>query len=137
MRQDFQAGIFVAREVANEREKSRGTLVSRFRSSQHFSEPRFELRNRKDTSKPIDLVWLWFRSPHDQPAAQKMRTSEPPYQGFPAQSDAGITNVSEGFTVSGILNTTGLNHRLDVAVILTVRLSWLFRESRAEILIAG
>src|SRR6185437_8652030 len=26
-------------------------LVSRFRSSSHFAEPRFELRNRKDTSK--------------------------------------------------------------------------------------
>src|SRR5579872_6586229 len=56
-------------------------LVSRFRSSYHFSEPHFELRNRKDPGKPIDLVWLWFRSPHDEPAAQMMRTSEPPHQG--------------------------------------------------------
>src|SRR5271155_1291123 len=38
-----------------------------------------ELRNRKDTSKPIDLVWLWFRSPHDELAARMMRTSEPPH----------------------------------------------------------
>src|SRR5579863_1754595 len=34
-----------------------------------FVEPDFELRNRKDTSKPIDIVWLWFRSPHHEPAA--------------------------------------------------------------------
>jgi len=30
----------------------RAILVSRSRSSQHFGKPRFELRNRKDTSKP-------------------------------------------------------------------------------------
>src|SRR3984885_9994401 len=60
--------------------KNPRTLVSRFRSSQHFTEPRFELRNRKDTSKPIDLVWLWFRSPHNEFAASLMRTSEPPHQ---------------------------------------------------------
>jgi AraC-like DNA-binding protein len=29
----------------------REQVVSRFRSSSHFSEPRFELRNRKDTSQ--------------------------------------------------------------------------------------
>jgi hypothetical protein len=28
---------------------------------------------------PIDLVWLWFRSPHDELAAMMMRTSEPPH----------------------------------------------------------
>jgi hypothetical protein len=39
----------------------------------------YELRNQKDTSKPIDLVWLWFRSPHDELAAVMMRTSEPPH----------------------------------------------------------
>jgi hypothetical protein len=27
----------------------------------------YELRNRKDTSKPMILVWLWFGSPHDEP----------------------------------------------------------------------
>jgi hypothetical protein len=48
-----------------------------------------------------------------------------------------ITIISEGFTVSGVLNATDLNHRLDVAAILTVRLPWSFRESRAEILTAG
>jgi hypothetical protein len=53
--------------------------VSRFRSSSHFAEPHFEPRNRKDTSKPIDLVWLWFRSPHSELAATMMRTSEPPH----------------------------------------------------------
>src|SRR3984885_351815 len=41
--------------------------------------PRFELRNRKDTGKAIDPVWLWSRSPHGQPAAHTMRTSEPPH----------------------------------------------------------
>jgi hypothetical protein len=40
-------------------------LVSRFRSSSHFAELRFELRNRKDTSELIDPVWLWLRNPHD------------------------------------------------------------------------
>jgi hypothetical protein len=39
-----------------------------------------ELRNRKDTSKLLFPVWLWFRSPHDGLAATMMRTSEPPHQ---------------------------------------------------------
>jgi hypothetical protein len=30
----------------------------------------------------IDLVWLWFRSPHDELAATAMRTSEPPHEPF-------------------------------------------------------
>jgi hypothetical protein len=34
----------------------------------------------RDTSKPIELAWLSF-SPHDELAAQPMRTSEPPRQG--------------------------------------------------------
>src|SRR5262249_58029196 len=38
-----------------------------------------ELRNRRDTSKLLVLVWLWFRSPHDESAARMMRTSEPPH----------------------------------------------------------
>src|SRR5262249_44897123 len=38
-----------------------------------------ELRNHKDTSKTIDLVWLWFRSPHRGLAALLMRTSELPH----------------------------------------------------------
>jgi hypothetical protein len=25
-----------------------------------------ELRNRKDTGKSLLLVWLWFRSPHNE-----------------------------------------------------------------------
>src|ERR1700730_13106596 len=29
----------------------------------------YELRNRKDTRELIDLVWLWFGSPHDGLAA--------------------------------------------------------------------
>src|SRR5579872_2500387 len=71
-------------------------LVSRFRSSYHFSEPRFELRNRKDTSKPIDLVWLWFRSPHEEPAAPSgadFRTSTP---------EASSSAVVVGIVVTGI-----------------------------------
>src|SRR5262249_4778584 len=32
----------------------------------------------KDTPT-YDLVWLWFRSPHDELAARMMRTSEPPH----------------------------------------------------------
>jgi hypothetical protein len=44
-----------------------------------FAEPRFELRNRKDISKPMILVWLWFRSPLDERAAQMTRTSKPPH----------------------------------------------------------
>src|SRR5215475_3230271 len=39
-----------------------------------------ELRNRKDTSKLLVLVRLWFRSPHDERAARMMRTSEPPHE---------------------------------------------------------
>jgi hypothetical protein len=34
------------------------------------AESRFELRNRKDTGKPIDPVWLWFRSPPDEPGGR-------------------------------------------------------------------
>ena len=56
--------------------------MSRFRSSSRFAEPHFELRNRKDTSKPIDIVRLWFRSQHDEPAAATMRTPEPPHYRF-------------------------------------------------------
>src|SRR6266481_9318753 len=37
-----------------------------------------ELRNRR-TLTIIDLVWLWFRSPHFGLAAKMMRTSEPPH----------------------------------------------------------
>ena len=39
-----------------------------------------ELRNRKDASKLLFLVWLWFRSPHDELGAAMMRTAEPPHQ---------------------------------------------------------
>src|SRR4029077_16904801 len=38
-----------------------------------------ELRNRKDTSKSLFLVWLWFRSPHDGMVAAMRRTSETPH----------------------------------------------------------
>src|SRR5262245_42278900 len=39
-------------------------LVSRFRSSHHCAATSIcELRNRR-TQQLIELVWLWFRSPH-------------------------------------------------------------------------
>src|SRR5581483_1498887 len=71
-------------------------LVSRFRSSQLFTEPRFELRNRKDTSKPIDLVWLWFRSSHLRTRGTNdanFRTSTP---------EASSSAVVVGIVVTGI-----------------------------------
>src|SRR5262245_57677965 len=40
---------------------------------------RSELRNQRDTSKFIDLVWLWFRSPHLGLVARMKRASEPPH----------------------------------------------------------
>ena len=42
--------------------------VSQFRSSYHFAAPRLRTSESKDTSKLIDLVWLWFGSPHDERA---------------------------------------------------------------------
>jgi hypothetical protein len=54
-------------------------LVSRFRSSYAFAAPLLRTSESKDTSKPIDLVWLWIKSPHDERAAIWMRTSEPPH----------------------------------------------------------
>ena len=41
--------------------------------------PRLRTSESKDTGKPTILVWLWFRSPHDELAASMMRTSEPPH----------------------------------------------------------
>ena len=38
-----------------------------------------ELRNQRDTSNLLILVWLWFRSRHDGLVATMMRTSEPPH----------------------------------------------------------
>ena len=37
----------------------------------------------KGHQQPIDLVWLWFRSPSDWLAASTMRSSEPPYRPGP------------------------------------------------------
>ena len=73
------AGVHIGRRCQADRKRGSFALVSRFRSSSPFAEPRFELRNRKDTSKSMDLVWLWFRSPHNEPAATMLRTSEPPH----------------------------------------------------------
>jgi hypothetical protein len=45
-------------------------LVSRLRSLYLYAGILFcELRNR-DTSKLIELVWLWCRGPHDEIAAK-------------------------------------------------------------------
>src|SRR3954447_23859355 len=38
-----------------------------------------ELRNRRTLAKSLNLVWLWFRSPHEGLAERMMRTSEPPH----------------------------------------------------------
>src|SRR5262249_36524696 len=55
-------------------------LVSRFRSSQHFAASSFANFGIEGHWQLIDLVWLWFRSPHCELAAGTMRTSEPPHQ---------------------------------------------------------
>jgi hypothetical protein len=54
-------------------------LVSRFRSLHHFRRLGCELRNRKNTSNPLILGWLWFGSPHDRAAAMMMRFPKPPH----------------------------------------------------------
>src|SRR3954466_12674521 len=41
--------------------------------------PRLRTSESKDTSQPIGLVWLWFRSPHEGLAEIMMPTSEPPH----------------------------------------------------------
>src|SRR5690606_34799975 len=63
---------------ASSRDKS-ARLVSRFRSSHHCAAPLFANFGIEGHWQLIDLVWLWFRSPHDEPAAGMMRTSEPPH----------------------------------------------------------
>src|ERR1700732_4303608 len=57
----------------------RRSLVSRFRSSSHFAEPRFELRNRKDTSKPLIKCGFGSEVRMTNPRATMMRTSKPPH----------------------------------------------------------
>src|SRR5262245_7839382 len=42
--------------------------------------PRIRTSESTDPGNFIDLVWLWFRSPHFGLAARMMRTSEPPHQ---------------------------------------------------------
>ena len=51
-----------------------------------------ELRNRR-TLRLIDLVWLWFRSPHFGLAARMMRTSEPPHCRGIAPASAVLTGA--------------------------------------------
>src|SRR3979409_353154 len=55
-------------------------LVSRFRSSHHSAPPSFANFGIEGPQQLIDLVWLWFRSPHFGLDARTMRTSEPPHQ---------------------------------------------------------
>src|SRR6185503_12129752 len=54
-------------------------LVSRFRSSDHRAAPSFANFGIEGHEQLIDLVWLWFRSPHFGLSARIMRTSEPPH----------------------------------------------------------
>src|SRR5205807_7395480 len=54
-------------------------LVSRFRSSHHCAAASFANFGIEGHYQLIDLVWLWFRSPHFGLAARMMRTSEPPH----------------------------------------------------------
>src|SRR5258708_13776535 len=61
-------------------------LVSRFRSSHHCAATSFANFGIEGHWQLVDLVWLWFRSPHFGLAAKMMRTSEPPHSslsGFP------------------------------------------------------
>src|SRR6516165_4221958 len=58
-----------------------GTLVSRFRSSHHCAAASFANFGIEGHQQLIDLVWLWFRSPHFGLAEKMMRTSEPPHWG--------------------------------------------------------
>src|SRR5215468_1513205 len=60
------------------RDFSDDSLVSRFRSSHHRAAASFANFGIEGHYQLIDLVWLWFRSPHFGLAARMMRTSEPP-----------------------------------------------------------
>src|SRR5262249_1087776 len=48
----------------------------------------------KDTSKLLILVWLWFRSPHNEVAAQMMRTSEPPHLVGKSNASAALADAA-------------------------------------------
>src|SRR5258708_35845940 len=61
-------------------------LVSRFRSSHHCAATSFANFGIEGHWQLIDLVWLWFRSPHFGLAARMMRTSEPPHWDIRALS---------------------------------------------------
>src|SRR5262245_28981301 len=49
-----------------------------------------------DTSNLLNLVWLWFRSPHFGLAATTMRTSEPPHQSITASARVLLENPERG-----------------------------------------
>ena len=47
--------------------------VPDFEVSHHYAAPSFaNFGIVKDTSNVLNLVWLWFRSPHDEFAAEMM-----------------------------------------------------------------
>src|SRR6266404_896724 len=48
--------------------------------------PRLRTSELKDTRNLCYLVWLGFRSPHDELAARMMRTSEPPHEDIQNQT---------------------------------------------------
>src|SRR5438874_13224338 len=56
--------------------KCRRALVSPFRSSHHSAAPLVANFGIEGHEQHIDLVWLWFRSPHFGLTARMMRISE-------------------------------------------------------------
>src|SRR6516164_10147598 len=60
--------------------------VSRFRSSHHCAAASVANFGIEGHSQLIDLVWLWFRSPHFGLAAKMPRTAEPHTSGPPSVS---------------------------------------------------
>src|SRR6476619_8652905 len=71
----------VARDAAPRRAWER-RLVSRFRSSHHCAAHSVVNFGIEGHWRLIDLVWLWFRSPHFGLAGRVMRTSGPPHWAF-------------------------------------------------------
>src|SRR5262245_25681705 len=80
----------VLRAVAGRRRRNRkardhegvradSRLVSRFRSRTTLQRNPIRTSESTDTSNPLLLVWLRFRSPQYELAAAMLRTSEPPH----------------------------------------------------------
>src|SRR6476660_6442448 len=72
-------------------------LVSRFRSSHHYAARSIANFGIEGHQHLIDLVWLWFRSPHFGLAAEMMRTSEPPHQAIIWQCDMCPSSYTQFF----------------------------------------